>query len=121
MKQFDVILGNPPFGSDPRHVDKESFGLGKAFMYGMIEWTHENAHIATVLPYGEKTYNPSAQEHYRKKGLYRIADARDSFDVFAQTTVFYFDRSKKNQKVVDELTLGLEVPTSNMSSLSRGS
>ena len=121
MKKFDVILGNPPFGSDKRHIDKESFGLGKAFMYGMIDWTHDNSYIATVLPYGAKTYNPAAQEYYKKKGLYHIADARGAFGIiFAQTSVFYFDRSKKNLRVVDELMGEFEIPTSNMSSFYKG-
>ena len=113
--KFNVILGNPPFGSDPRHNDSgESFGLGKLFMYKMIDWTTD--HIATVLPYGEKTYSRSSKEHYRSKGLYHIADARDAFpDIFAQTSVLYFDRKTKNQTVTDEMIGNVSVPSENMS------
>ncbi len=115
--KFNVILGNPPFGSDPRHNESgESFGLGKTFMYKMIDWTTD--HVATVLPYGEKTYSNSAREYYRSRGLYHIADARDAFPlIFAQTSVLYFDRKTKNQKVIDELIGDLEVPSDNMSRL----
>jgi hypothetical protein len=113
--KFNVVLGNPPFGSDPRHTDAgENFGLGKAFMYKMIDWTTD--HVATVLPYGEKTYSRGAKEHYRSKGLYHIADARDAFpDIFAQTSVLYFDRKTKNQAIVDEMIGNVEVPSENMS------
>jgi len=90
--------------------------LGKSFMYKMIDWTTD--HVATVLPYGEKTYSRVAKEHYRSKGLYYIADARDAFpDIFAQTSVLYFDRKTKNQTIVDEMIGDVEVPSENMSPL----
>lgn len=115
--KFNVVLGNPPFGSDPRHNESgESFGLGKLFMYKMIDWTSD--HIATVLPYGEKTYSKGSKEHYRSKGLYHIADCRESFPlIFAQTSVLYFDRKTKNQTIVDEMIGNVEVPSENMSPL----
>ena len=115
--KFNVVLGNPPFGSDPRHHDGgESFGLGKMFMYKMIDWTTD--HVATVLPYGEKTYSNSAKEHYRSKGLYHIADARDAFpDIFAQTSVLYFDRKTKYQTMTDEMIGDVVIPSDNMSPL----
>jgi len=115
--KFNVVLGNPPFGSDPRHNESgESFGLGKSFMYKMIDWTTD--HVATVLPYGEKTYSRGAKEHYRSKGLYHIADCRDAFPlIFTQTSVLYFDRKTKNQTVVDEMIGDVEVPSENMSPL----
>jgi len=115
--KFNVVLGNPPFGSDPRHNESgESFGLGKLFMYKMIDWTTD--HVATVLPYGEKTYSRSAKEHYQSKGLYHIADARDAFPlIFAQTSVLYFDRQTKHQVITDEMIGDAPVPTDNMSPL----
>ena len=115
--KFNVILGNPPFGSDPRHNESgENFGLGKLFMYKMCDWTTD--YVATVLPYGEKTYSKGAKEHYRSKGLYHIADARDAFpEIFAQTAVLYFDRKTKNQTVSDEMIGNVEVPSDNMSPL----
>ena len=115
--KFNVVLGNPPFGSDPRHNESgESFGLGKLFMYKMIDWTTD--HVATVLPYGEKTYSTGSKEHYRSKGLYYIADCRDAFPlIFAQTSVLYFDRKTKNQTIVDEMIGNVEVPSENMSPL----
>jgi hypothetical protein len=115
--KFNVILGNPPFGHDPRHNESgESFGLGKSFVYKMCDWTTD--YVATVLPYGEKTYSRSAKEHYRSKGLYHIADARDAFpEIFAQTSVLYFDRKIKNQSITDEMIGDAQVPTDNMSPL----
>jgi hypothetical protein len=122
--KFDVILMNPPYNSVDTSREKTAHrgqgdNISKQFTLRGLESLTKDGVLASVMPYGQRTYSNKVAGKYVECGLYKVEDASNFFpQVSTNPCVFFFDKKKKVADVsqVDDQYKGhdFDIPDRNL-------